>query len=41
MSDATYTNTLGKWEVRIRKFLIAFALITPNYLFMRDVLDWF
>ena len=41
MSDATYTNTLGKWEVRIRKFLIAFALITPNYLFMRVVLDWF
>ena len=41
MSDATYTNTLGKWDVRIRKFLIAFALITQNYLFMRVVLDWF
>lgn len=41
MSDATYTNTRGKWDVRIRKFLIAFALITPNYLFMRVVLDWF
>lgn len=41
MSDATYTNTLGKWDVRIRKLLIAFALITPNYLFMRVVLDWF
>ena len=41
MSDATYTNTLGKWDVRIRKFLIAFALITPSYLFMRVVLDWF
>ena len=41
MSDATYTNTLGKWDVKIRKFLIAFALITPNYLFMRVVLDWF
>jgi hypothetical protein len=41
MSDATYTNTLGKWDVRIRKFLIAFALITPNYLFMHVVLDWF
>ena len=40
MSDTTYTNTLGKWDVRIRKFLIAFALITPNYLFMRVVLDW-
>lgn len=41
MSDAIYTNTLGNWDVRIRKFLIAFALITPNYLFMRVVLDWF
>ena len=41
MSDATYANTLGKWDVRIRKFLIVFALITPNYLFMRVVLDWF
>ena len=41
MSDATHTDGLGKWDLRIRKFLIAFALLTPNYLFMRVVLDWF
>ena len=41
MSDATHINGLGKWDLRIRKFLIAFALLTPNYLFMRVVLDWF
>ncbi len=41
MSDATHTDELGKWDLRIRKFLIAFALLTPNYLFMRVVLDWF
>jgi hypothetical protein len=41
MSDATDTNNLGVWDQRIRKFLIAFALLTPNYLFMRVVLDWF
>ena len=41
MSDATHTVDLGKWDLRIRKFLIAFALLTPNYLFMRVVLDWF
>jgi hypothetical protein len=41
MSDATHTDGLGKWDLGIRKFLIAFALLTPNYLFMRVVLDWF
>jgi hypothetical protein len=41
MSDATHTDDLGKWDRRIQKFLIAFALLTPNYLFMQVVLDWF
>ena len=39
MSDATHTDDFSKWGLRIRKFLIAFALLTPNYLFMRVVLD--
>jgi hypothetical protein len=41
MSDATHIGDLEKWDLRIRKFLIAFALLTPNYLFIRVVLDWF
>ena len=41
MSDATHTDDLGTWDLCIRKLLIAFALLTPNYLFMRVVLDWF
>ena len=39
MSDATLTDGLGKWDLRIGKFLIAFALLTPNYLFLHVVLD--
>ncbi len=41
MFDTTQPGNLGKWDLRIRKFLIAFAMLTPNYLFMRVVLDWF
>ncbi len=41
MSNATHTDDLGKWDSRIRKFLISFALLTLNYLFMRVVMDWF
>ena len=41
MSNATHADDLGKWDPSIRKFLISFALLTLNYLFMRVVMDWF